>query len=79
MTTGSCAVHSIRDTTQDDDYDFFIWFFPSDCTGETEEVTFRKGRKFWGRNTFEYEDDMTDITRSDNRGRREFNLSTEVG
>ena len=64
--------------TQDDEYDFLIWYFPSDCTGEEDEVNFRKGRRFWGKWTIEYEGDMTDMTNG--RGsKREFNLSTEDG
>ena len=78
-TTGSCDVHSIRDTTQDDDYDFFIWYFPSDCTDQSDEVKFRKGKRFWGKFAFEYIGDMTDRTKADNRGKREFDLSTEDG
>jgi hypothetical protein len=42
-------------------------------------VKFRKGKRFWGKFAFEYIGDMTDRTKADNRGKREFDLSTEDG
>ena len=70
---GTCAVQATRDKTFDT-YDYFVYYLVGDCAGQSVEVSFRKGGRFWRDHTQEYEGDLTDKI-SDKRGRKTFVLA----
>ena len=69
---GACAVQATRDKTFDT-YDYFVYYLVGECAGQSVEVRFRKGLRFWRDHTQEYERDLTNKI-LDKRGRKTFVL-----